>query len=148
MYKIKRSYLQFILLYWGIFEEFICTPIIYHYTSSIISRLVYCFSVRRPIWFEAILHSFSGWLILYPPIFIGLYKRRGILPSAVSLITGVIVATYNYNLYIEVIDGYTASIPSRLEHIAQAPLIFLLTTAMAVLFIPFVIIRKIISAIH
>lgn len=97
---------------------------------------------------EDMLHSFSGWLILYPLVFIGLYKRRGILPSAVSFIAGVIVAAYNYNLYVEVIDGYAVSIPSRLEYIAQAPLMFLLTTAMAVLFIPFVIIDKIISAIH
>ncbi|MEB3756265.1 MAG: hypothetical protein GSR79_05345 [Desulfurococcales archaeon] len=97
---------------------------------------------------ESMLHSFSGWLILYPLVFIALYKRRGVILSALSFTIGVVVAAYNYNLYVEIINGYATSIPSRLEYIAQAPLMFVLTVAMGVFMIPVIVLDKIVSMIH
>ncbi|MCE4614428.1 MAG: hypothetical protein F7B60_02710 [Desulfurococcales archaeon] len=81
-------------------------------------------------------------------VFIALYKRRGVIPSALSFTIGVVVAAYNYNLYVEIINGYTASIPSRLEYVAQAPLMFVLTAAMGVFMIPVIVLDKIVSMIH
>jgi len=90
---------------------------------------------------ESMLHSFSGWLMLYSVIIVISYKRKGVSPAILSIVAGLLLATYNYDLYVRLYQGYALHTPTRLEYVVEAPFMFLLTLMMGFMWILFYAIR-------